>query len=74
MFPISVVYGVLAIIVPGGIGVRESILSGFLIALKVDPKLAVTISALSRLWFISGEVFIFLLASSIKYSLSRIEK
>ena len=62
VFPISVVYGVLAIIMPGGIGVREGIITGYLVLSGVELEVATTISALSRLWFVVGEVFIFLLA------------
>lgn len=62
VFPISVVYGVLAIIMPGGIGVREGIITAYLVMSGVELELATTISVLSRLWFILGEIFIFLLA------------
>ncbi|QQS52143.1 MAG: flippase-like domain-containing protein [Bacteroidota bacterium] len=66
-FPLAVSYGVLALFTPGGIGVREGILSAFLAATGLGLQEAITISALSRLWFISGEVFIFLLALAAKY-------
>jgi uncharacterized membrane protein YbhN (UPF0104 family) len=62
VFPISVVYGVLAIIMPGGIGVREGIITAYLVMSGVELELATTISVLSRLWFVLGEIFIFLLA------------
>ncbi len=62
VFPISVVYGVLAIIMPGGIGVREGIITGYLVLSGVELEVATTISVLSRLWFVVGEIFIFLLA------------
>jgi hypothetical protein len=62
VFPISVVYGVLAIFMPGGIGVRESIITAYLVLSGVEIELATTISVLSRIWFMLGEVFIFLLA------------
>ena len=61
-FPVSVSYGVLAIIIPAGIGVREGIITGYLIAANINPDLAVTISVVSRIWFIAGEIFIFLLS------------
>jgi uncharacterized membrane protein YbhN (UPF0104 family) len=61
-FPLSVCYGVLAIIMPGGIGVREGIMVGFLIATGVSTELVIAISVISRLWFMSGELFLFLLA------------
>jgi len=58
-FPLSVCYGLLAIIVPGGIGVRESIIVFFLTKSGIEPSFAVTISLIQRLWFITGEMFIF---------------
>lgn len=63
VFPLAVCYGVLAIFLPGGIGVREGIMVAYLSATGIDLQLAITISALSRLWFITGEVFIFLLSA-----------
>lgn len=65
-FPISVCYGVLAIIMPGGIGVREGIMVLFLTSTGINVETAVTISVASRLWFISGEIFSFVLALIIK--------
>ncbi len=65
-FPLSVSFGVLAIIAPGGIGVREGIIATYLISTGWDNELAITTSIISRIWFISGEVFIFGLALFIK--------
>lgn len=65
-FPVSVSYGVLAIFIPAGIGVREGILAGYLIAANINPDLAVTISVVSRIWFIAGEIFLFLISLFIK--------
>ena len=65
-FPVSVSYGVLAIIVPAGIGVREGIIAGYLIAANVNPDMAVTISVVSRIWFIAGEIFLFFLSLCVK--------
>jgi uncharacterized membrane protein YbhN (UPF0104 family) len=62
IFPLSVTLGLLAVIMPGGIGVREGILTGFMVLSGIPLEIATTISVISRLWFISGEVFIFLLA------------
>ena len=58
-FPVSVSYGLIAIIAPGGIGVRESIIVLLLTSTGIDASLAISISVIQRLWFISGEVFIF---------------
>ena len=61
-FPLAVSYGVLAIVTPGGIGVREGLIVAFLVSTGIDLQASVTISVISRLWFISGEVFLFFLA------------
>jgi hypothetical protein len=65
-FPVSVCYGLLAVIVPGGVGVREGILVLFLSSLGIDPAQAVTLSIIQRLWFITGEIYIFLVALVFK--------
>jgi len=61
-FPLSVSYGLLAVFMPGGIGVREGIIVFVLTAIGVDVKVATSISVISRMWFITGEIFIFLIA------------
>jgi uncharacterized membrane protein YbhN (UPF0104 family) len=61
-FPLSVSYGLLAVFMPGGLGVREGIIVLVLTATGLDVKVATTISIISRIWFISGEIFIFLIA------------
>ncbi|MGE4288831.1 MAG: lysylphosphatidylglycerol synthase domain-containing protein [Salinivirgaceae bacterium] len=65
-FPVSVCYGLLAVIVPGGVGVREGILILVLSSLGIAPAQAVTLSIIQRLWFITGEIFIFVLALVFK--------
>lgn len=72
-FPLSVCYGLLAIIVPGGIGVRESIIVFFLTSAGMDTSFSVTVSLLQRLWFISGEIFIFGLALFMKNKIQKSE-
>lgn len=62
IFPIATVAGILAIVVPGGIGIREGILGIFIYKFIGAHQLASTISIFSRLWFLIGEVFIFILA------------
>ena len=59
IFPVSVSYGLLAIFLPGGIGVREGIMVLLLTSSGMEPAMATTISVLSRIWFITGEIFIF---------------
>ena len=70
-FPLSVCYGVIAIIFPGGIGVREGIMTGFLVLTGISVEQATTISVINRLWYITGEIFIFILAFVLKNRLKR---
>ena len=70
-FPIGVCYGLIVIFTPGGIGVREGILTLFLISSGVEASIAASISIISRLWFISGELFIFVVALTRKRVLSK---
>jgi len=58
--------GLAVIFVPGGLGVREGILTAFFKLCKFPIELATTISIASRLWFLTGEVFIFVLALIFK--------
>lgn len=61
IFPLSVSIGVISFFSPGGIGIRELVLSTYFSNINVDIQLAVSISAFSRLWFLAGEAFIFTL-------------
>jgi len=72
-FPLSVCFGLLAVIVPGGIGVREGIIVFFLTTIGMESSLAITVSLVQRLWFISGEIFIFGLALLTKYKITKSE-
>lgn len=60
-FPLSIVLGLMAIIIPGGFGVRESVMVSYLVLFDIPMEVATGISVLARLWFILGELFIFLL-------------
>lgn len=51
--------GIMAIIAPGGLGVREGLLTGYLSLAGLELADATTIAVASRLWFLVGEVFIF---------------
>lgn len=69
-WPLSISLGVLSLITPGGIGVREGIMTGFMVLTGMPLEEATTIAIISRLWFITGEVFIFLLSLVLnKFSL-----
>lgn len=61
IFPLAGSLGIIAIISPGGIGVREGIMVGLLNLTGISIQEATTISIASRLWFLIGEGFIFVL-------------
>lgn len=65
-FPLSVTLGLAAIILPGGLGLREGIIVGFLSLAGMEIETATTIAFLNRFAFIAGEVFIFLLAFAVR--------
>lgn len=65
-FPLSVSLGLISIIFPGGIGVREGVITLFLISNGVHAEQAIVFSILSRIWFLIGEIFMFLLALILK--------
>lgn len=60
-FPFSVNFGVLVVVFPGGIGVREGAMSWFLNLIGIPLSISVTISIVARLWSIVGEVALFIL-------------
>ncbi len=60
IFPLSGTLGILAVIAPGGIGVREGLIASCLVMAGLPVAEAATISVTSRLWFLVGEISIFL--------------
>lgn len=58
-FPLASTLGVMAFIAPGGLGVREGVMVGYLTLAGLPVAEAVTIAGASRLWFLVGEGFIF---------------
>jgi glycosyltransferase 2 family protein len=58
--------GIVAVIAPGGIGIREGILTFYLTFLGLGIEEATTISIVSRLWFLCGEIFIFLTGLALR--------
>ncbi len=65
-FPISAIVGIAAIFAPGGLGAREATLVGLLALGGTTTVLATTIAAFSRIWFLAGELFGFVLGGVIK--------
>ncbi len=60
IYPLCGTLGILAIIAPGGIGVREGLITGCLVMTGLPVTEAAAISVASRLWFLTGEIFIFI--------------
>ena len=65
-YPIASIISMLVVFIPGGLGVRESILVILLIQSGIPSQLATTISVSSRLWALLGEAFIFLIGLILK--------
>jgi uncharacterized membrane protein YbhN (UPF0104 family) len=59
-FPLSVSLGVLSVISPGGIGVREGVMVGALGIAGVSLGDSMALSVLARIWFLVGEAVLFL--------------
>ena len=60
IYPLCGTLGSLAVIAPGGIGVREGLITGCLVMTGLTVTEAAAVSVASRLWFLIGEIFIFI--------------
>jgi uncharacterized membrane protein YbhN (UPF0104 family) len=58
-FPLAAVAGVIALIAPGGLGVREGVLFGVLMLAGLSRIEATSVALASRLWFVAGEAIVF---------------
>jgi uncharacterized membrane protein YbhN (UPF0104 family) len=66
-FPLATTLGILAIIFPGGIGVRESILIFALSTSNIETSTALGLAINARFWFLIGEIALFITAFAIKF-------
>jgi len=64
-FSISATIGAMALFVPGGLGVRESVLA-FLLSNFFPVSLAILLSVLSRIWISFGELILVGISTRIK--------
>lgn len=62
VLPLSVTMAMISLIAPGGLGIREGILSAGLTLFGMSPSEAITVSVASRLWFLAAELLLFLAA------------
>lgn len=60
-FAVAASLGILTIISPGGLGIREGILLAILLHFGFEMKFSTTFVVVSRLWFVLGELFVFIL-------------
>ena len=60
-FPLAGTLGILFLLAPGGVGIREGVIVGYLALLNFTLTESVTVAAASRLWFLLGELFIFVI-------------
>jgi hypothetical protein len=60
-FPLAATLGVIAIIAPGGLGAREGVLVGYLVLAGQSGAEATTVAVAARLWFLLGEVSLFVI-------------
>ncbi len=58
-FVLAVTVGIIAVIAPGGLGVREGFLTTYLFLSGLEIHTAATYSLTSRLWFFLGELLFF---------------
>ena len=65
VFAISWAVGFLVIVLPGGLGLREAVLS-YLLSFFVPLPIAILLSLLSRIWLIGGEVLTALIFRFVK--------
>ena len=66
-FPLAGTLGILAIVVPGGLGVREGAIVAYLSLAGLSLTLATSISIASRLWYVIGEISIFMVGWAVSH-------
>jgi uncharacterized membrane protein YbhN (UPF0104 family) len=59
--PLAINLGVLAFIVPGGLGVREGAMAAYLTLADVSLSFGISLAIAARIWFFVGEVIAFLI-------------
>ena len=67
LFTLAALAGIIALISPGGLGVREGVIAAGLIFYGMSNEQAISLSAFSRLWYLGGELFIFLLSAVLSF-------
>jgi uncharacterized membrane protein YbhN (UPF0104 family) len=71
LFPMSSIIGIIVLIAPGGLAVREGFLILGLSFLGVATKEATAVAFISRLWFLVGESLFFISSLLIDSKLAK---
>jgi uncharacterized protein (TIRG00374 family) len=58
--PLANNIGIISFFAPSGLGVRESVMVGYLVLAGIPTREAISIAVVCRLWFFAEEVFIFI--------------
>lgn len=72
-FPMTVTLGVFAVFAPAGIGVREGAMVGYLALAGFPTQDAAAVSITARLWYLLGEVFMFVVGLAANAAVKRAE-
>lgn len=66
-FALAATIGIITLIAPGGLGIREGALGFLLTGYLASKQDIATVAAFSRLWYLIGELFIFSLAAGLLF-------
>ena len=64
--PLANSAGVLAVVAPGGLGVREGVSLYFLREMDIALPTAAALAILARIWFLIAEILLYLTSLSIR--------
>jgi glycosyltransferase 2 family protein len=73
-FPLATTLGIISLIAPGGLGAREGVIIGYLTLANIPVIEATTIAVAARLWFLMGEIFIFIVGCVAHKRLNKQDK
>ena len=72
-FPLAVNLGIIVLFTPGGLGTREAVIVAYLSLMSIPIIEATNIAVVSRLWFLFGELFIFIIGWGAEKTLIKLK-
>ena len=66
--PLAINLGVLAVIVPGGLGVREGAMAAYLVLAEIPLNYGLVLAVAARIWFFAGELVAFAIGIMLERS------